>query len=122
MPRRLLCFLLALLTCWSALATQEQAFLPLADPAGAPTLAAAVPHADPRSDGSVIDHHLDDQPVQAVQPEASPDLPGLLGVPCRMSLCIVAAGPPGHAGARPLPAPCLDGPQRPPPSAPVPMA
>jgi hypothetical protein len=121
MPRRLLCFFLALLTCWSAMATQEDVFLPLADPAGAPMLVATGPHADPRSDGSVTDHHLDDQPVQAVQLEASADLHGLLGVPCRVSACDAAVVAPGQGGTPPLPAPCLDGPLRPPP-APASMA
>lgn len=112
MPRRLLSFLLALLTLWSAFATQELAFDVSSDPIEASLMA------DPRaqlSDGSIADHHLDDQPVQSHFEGGLIDPHGLIPASCALPRCTLAAAAPHEGRAPPLAAPYLAGLLRPPP-------
>jgi hypothetical protein len=101
--------LLALVLFWSGLSAQEQAVSH-----GSPGMAWAdvqMPAPSPYAgtDGSVDDHHLDDQPVQA-----QVDLPGLLQGGCVLPAPSLAMAAPAPLSMRTLRPPYLDGPQRPP--------
>lgn len=93
MPHRVLAIFLAVLTFWSALATQELPFLDSADHAAL----VAMPVQGGPSSGSLEAHHLDDQPSQSAVEHASdppawlpaPDAP-VVALSARMSLCTPA--------------------------------
>ena len=112
MPPRVLALLLALVLFWSGFTTQEQAVLfASASTEQVDSLPGDLPQ--PVHDGSIDDHHLDDQPGQTLAEGAMDPLPLLMAQP--------AAGAPILAMSRPRPyatafwlAPCLAGPQRPP--------
>jgi hypothetical protein len=113
MPRRLLSFFLALLTLWSAVATQEQMPGLSADIAGTPIFATAASDQDHRFNGSIDDHYLDDQPTQT-HLEGAFDLYGLLPLACEIPFHHVATSAPRQHVAQQLPHPYLGTPQRPP--------
>jgi hypothetical protein len=113
MPRRLFSFLLALLILWSAFATQEQTFAMSAEPAEFTVVVVAQLDQERHHNGSVDDHHLDDQPAQA-HAEGAFDNYGLLPRECLVPACGIATAMLTHRVARPLPKPYLDAPQRPP--------
>jgi hypothetical protein len=112
MPQRVIALLLALVLFWSGFTTQEQAI------SFAPSTIAQIDGVSgdlPQSvhDGSIDDHHLDDQPGQTQAEGAMELLPLLMTRP--------AAGVPTLTMSRPLPyamaawlEPYLAGPQRPP--------
>jgi hypothetical protein len=112
MPPRVLALLFALVLFWSGFTTQEQAVLFASANSGQVD---SVPgdFPQPVHDGSIDDHHLDDQPGQTLAEGAMDPLPLLMARP--------AAGIPTLTMSRPRPyamaawlAPYLDGPQRPP--------
>ncbi|HUG21251.1 hypothetical protein [Piscinibacter sp.] len=74
---------------------------------------ATQPAGEARLDGSVEDHHLDDQPAQS-QGENLADQPGLLPVGPHVKVNAAAMCRPRPYVATELGAPYLDGPQRPP--------
>jgi hypothetical protein len=113
MPRRLLSLFLALLTLWSALATQEQVPGLSADIAGTPIFNASASDQNHRFNGSVDDHHLDDQPTQT-HLEGAFDLYGLLPLVCEIPFHSLTTSAPCPQAAQQLPHPYLGTPQRPP--------
>jgi hypothetical protein len=112
MPPRVIALLLALVLLWSGLTTQEQA---ISFASSSIEQGYSVPSdlPQPVHDGSIDDHHLDDQPGQTLA-EGTMELPPLL-------MTRPAAGVPKLAMSRPRPyamaawiEPYLAGPQRPP--------
>tara|TARA_B100001105_G_C22342368_1_gene421916 strand:- start:285 stop:659 length:375 start_codon:yes stop_codon:yes gene_type:complete len=112
MCKRLLALFLACVLLWSGATAHESLLMPVAHDAttATPLNAAAVPATDP---GSVADHHLDDQPAQALgdaptdTPALPPSAPGLPPSPT-----LPAAGAPHRAAAWATHVP--EGPLRPP--------
>lgn len=112
MPPRVLALFLALVLFWSGFTTQEQAVLfassNIEQGLGAPGYLPPPVH-----EGSIDDHHLDDQPGQTLAEGAMDPLPLLT---TRLDARV-----PALTMSRPRPyvlaawlAPCLAGPQRPP--------
>jgi hypothetical protein len=107
MLRRAFTLFLAVLLSWSAFATQEGSLQ------AGQGFARAVMESVPADTGSVDQHHLDDQPGQALA-EAGADMPEWFAMP-RLGLVLTAAGgkPRAAPGAAPA-AVVLDAPRRPP--------
>lgn len=87
MCKRLLALFLAFVLLWSGATAHESLLMPVANDA---TATLPVPGSDATDDGSVADHHLDDQPAQALGdaptdtpalPPAAPGLPPLPALP-----------------------------------------
>lgn len=111
MIHRALAIFLALLLCWSGFTTQEQVLT--ASTGDRVEVSLSEETREPLHDGSVDDHHLDDQPGHA-QVEGAMDLPALVTtLPSVTSPSLTMSRPGPHARA-PWVAPYLDGPQRPP--------
>lgn len=110
---RVIASLLVLVMFWSALAAQEQAFRPDTPEAGQQVAALAGGSSYAGSDGSVADHHLDDQPAQA-HAEHLADLPCLLQVRPEVQAPALAMAAPARWPMNALHPPYLDTPQRPP--------
>jgi hypothetical protein len=112
MPPRVVALFLALVLFWSGFTTQEQAVLfASANIKQGYSVPGDLPQ--PVDDGSIDDHHLDDQPGQMLAEGAMELLPLLMTQP--------AAGVPTLTMPRPRPyamaawlEPYLAGPQRPP--------
>jgi hypothetical protein len=97
MPSRVIAFFLAFVLFWSGLSTIE-----------APSALT-----QPSSDGSLEDHHLDDQPLQA-QGDPAAETPGLLPAPLRPTSQALATGQPHTFVSAATRSPFLAGPLRPP--------
>lgn len=115
---RVIASVLAFVVFWSCLSAQEQAApLPPSGTQEAALVAADHAPAD-RADGSVDDHHLDDQPVQA-QGETPADPFGLLLAGPAVQAPALVMAPPKPFSMAALRPPYLDAPQRPPCTAPA---
>lgn len=112
MPRRLLSLLLALLTLWSAFATQEATFTAWYED-GTTEIVSASSLQERLQDGSIDDHHLDDQPVQFHLADAALDQ-ALVPPDCRVPSTAPVMVAPHGTGTQQRPAPFLEGPKRPP--------
>ena len=113
MPSRVIAFLLAFVLFWSGLSTIE-APSALAQPS--PEQSYALSHSGAQhgsDDGSVEDHHLDDQPLQA-QGDPAAETPGLLPAPLRPSSQSLATAEPHTFVSSAAGSPFLAGPLRPP--------
>ena len=99
---------------WFGFAAHEQVLV-IASPNAEQAQAHAVAEpTQPSDDGSISDHHLDDQPAQVqVHAEAALDLPGLLTRPDGLAVASIQAWLRSQALEPRIP-PYLDGPQRPP--------
>jgi hypothetical protein len=115
---RVIASVLAFVVFWSCLSAQEQA-APLV-PSGTQEAAFQVAGKAPagQAGGSVDDHHLDDQPVQA-QAETPADYSGLLLAGPAIQAPALLMAPPRPISMATLRPPYLDAPQRPPCMAPV---
>jgi hypothetical protein len=115
---RVIASVLAFVVFWSCLSAQEQA-APLV-PSGTQEAAFQVAGNAPAgsADGSVDDHHLDDQPVQA-HAEPTADSSGLLQAGPAVPVPALMMAPPKPFSMAALRPPYLDAPQRPPCTAPV---
>ncbi|MET0333134.1 MAG: hypothetical protein ABW190_02600 [Rhizobacter sp.] len=100
---------------WSAFATQEHMLEMAAAPDSAQVVAAIGSDTERHRGGSVADHHLDDQPVQA-HAEGAFDLCDLLPSEWRVPAADIGTVTPRQLVARQLPSPYLRGPLRPPPA------
>lgn len=114
---RVIASVLAFVVFWSCLSAQEQAALLVPSTQEAASQLAGGAPAD-RADGSVDDHHLDDQPVQA-QAETPADYSGLLLAGPAVQAPALVMAPPRPFSMAALRPPYLDAPQRPPCTAPV---
>ena len=113
MPSRVIAFLLAFVLFWSGLSTIE-APSALAQPS--PEQSYALSHSGAQhslDDGSVEDHHLDDQPLQA-QGDPAAETPGLLPAPLMPSSQSLATAQPHTFVSAAIRSPFLAGPLRPP--------
>lgn len=119
MPPRLLSLLLALLTLWSAFATQESTFTAASDPDASQVVLAVPSLQSQLQDGSVDDHHLDDLPAQFHLEGGPLDLQGLLLTPHPVPRAVLAMAPPAERETPARAAPFIAGLKRPPRTPPV---
>ncbi len=113
MPSRVIAFFLAFVLFWSGLSTIEGPGA-LAQPS--PEQQHALAHSGAQhglDDGSVEDHHLDDQPLQ-VQGDPAAETPGLLPAPLRPTSQALATAQPHTFVSAATRSPFLAGPLRPP--------
>ena len=117
MPPRVFALFLALVLFWSGFTTQEQAISFASSNLGqVNSVPGELPQ--PVHDGSIDDHHLDDQPGQTLAEGAMDPLPLLTTGPAAAVPALTMSRPSPYAMAAWL-APYLDGPQRPPCAAPL---
>jgi hypothetical protein len=118
MPPRVLALLLALVLFWSGFTTQEQAISFASSNNEQAAVGSPGELPQPVHDGSIDDHHLDDQPGQTLAEGAMDPLPLLTTGPAAAVPALTMSRPRPYAMAAWL-APYLDGPQRPPCAAPL---
>jgi hypothetical protein len=113
MSPRLVAFLIAVVMCWSGFMTQEHVVFVAS---GYAEQVASSDTVDPRhdgDDGSVEDHHLDDQPGQS-QSGSAADLPALVMDDAQAKSSSLTMSRPAPYVVATWFTPFLDGPQRPP--------